>query len=195
MQAAGELDKIPPILAFQSVVDATVTAPALVKNLFERIPAISSSRYPDSRGQHELVLFDINRWAEIDPLMKENPSAWINPMRENGDSNFMLTLMSNQNRENKHVWAFSRLPGSSQVETCDTGLAWPEGIYSLSHVALPFSPDDPVYGGDEAGPSPGIDLGDVALRGEKGVLICCACDTTLSTLISSIGCWFLWGLK
>jgi hypothetical protein len=35
---------------------------------------------------------------------------------------------------------------------------------------LPFPPDDPVYGGDEAGPSPGIDLGQVALWGEKNVL-------------------------
>ena len=38
-QAAGTLDRMPPILAFQSVVDATVTAPALVHNLFERLPA------------------------------------------------------------------------------------------------------------------------------------------------------------
>jgi len=174
--ATGELDKMPPILAFQSVVDATVTAPELVSNLFERIPAISPSRYPDSRGRHELVLFDINRWAEIDPLMKENPSAWINPMLQNGNSNFMLTLMSNQSRENKHVWTFSRLPGSSQVEACDTGFSWPEGIYSLSHVAVPFPPDDPVYGGNEAGPSPGIDLGDVALRGEKSMLHVPAAD-------------------
>ncbi|MGB5326793.1 MAG: hypothetical protein WBO58_01090, partial [Gammaproteobacteria bacterium] len=44
------------------------------------------------------------------------------------------------------------------------------GVYSLAHVALPFRPDDPVYGGDAAGPSPGIKLGNLALRGEKKVL-------------------------
>jgi hypothetical protein len=49
-------------------------------------------------------------------------------------------------------------------------------VYSLSHVALPMPPDDPVYGGDEAGPSPGIDLGNRALRGEKGVLRVPAAD-------------------
>lgn len=174
--AQGALEIIPPILAFQSVVDATVTAPALVNNLFARIPAVSSSRNEASRGQHELVLFDINRWAEIEPLMKDNPSAWINPMLQSGNSNFMLTLLSNQSRENKHVLSFSRIPGSSKVETCDTGLAWPGDVYSLSHVALPFPPDDPVYGGDEAGPSPGIDLGDIALRGEKGMLHVPAAD-------------------
>jgi hypothetical protein len=35
---------------------------------------------------------------------------------------------------------------------------------------LPFRPDDPVYGGDEAGPSPGVKLGNLALRGERKVL-------------------------
>ena len=126
--------------------------------------------------QHELVLFDINRWAEIDPLMNENPSAWIDPMRENENMKFMLTLISNQSHKQKHVTATSRMPGSSKLEECDTGLYWPEDVYSLSHVALPIPFDDPVYGGDEAGPSPGVSLGDIALRGEKGVLRVPAAD-------------------
>ena len=25
-------------------------------------------------------------------------------------------------------------------------LAWPRNVFSLSHVALPFPPDDPLYG-------------------------------------------------
>jgi hypothetical protein len=50
------------------------------------------------------------------------------------------------------------------------GLAWPEGLYSLAHVALPFSPDDPIYGGMAPDKSPGIHLGALALRGERGVL-------------------------
>ena len=69
------------------------------------------------------------------------------------------------------------MPGSSKLQECDTGLSWPEDVYSLSHVALPIPFDDPVYGGDEAGPpSPGIALGDLALRGEKGVLRVPAAD-------------------
>jgi hypothetical protein len=173
---AGTLGHIPPILAFQSVVDATVTAPALVHSFFDRLPAISSGQGDSQSIQHELVLFDINRWAEIDPLMNENPSAWIDPMLKRSDLNFSLTLMSNQSRENQHVIAVSRMTGSSSVTTCDTGLSWPEGVYSLSHVALPIPPDDPVYGDGTAGSSPGIELGDVALRGEKGVLQVPAAD-------------------
>ena len=167
---AGVLDRVPPILAFQSVVDATVTAPALVHNLFDRLPAFSSKEGNGQLMHHELVLFDINRYASIDILMKDNPSAWMDPMLKGDNPKFMLTLLSNKSDKDEHVNAVSRMPGSLKVETCDTGLSWPEDVYSLSHVALPFAPDDPVYGGDEAGPSPGIDLGDLAMRGEKGVL-------------------------
>jgi len=173
---AGTLDRMPPILAFQSVVDATVTAPALVHNLFERLPAIPPKKVNGEPIHHELVLFDINRWVEIGPLMNQNPSSWIEPMVHGKRQNFWLTLLSNQSRDNKHVLAYSRKPGLEADETCDTGLSWPQGVYSLSHVAVPFAPDDPVYGGDQAGPSPGIALGNIALRGEKGVLRVPAAD-------------------
>ncbi len=173
---AGTLGRMPPILAFQSVVDATVTAPALVHSFFDRLPAVSSGQGGNQPGQHELVLFDINRWAEIESLMNENPSAWIDSMMNRTDLNFSLTMMSNQSLENQHVVATSSIPGSSKVVTCDTGMSWPKGVYSLSHVALPFPPDDPVYGDGTAASSPGIELGDVALRGEKGVLQVPAAD-------------------
>ena len=168
--AAGKLGLMPPILAFQSVVDATVSAPALVFNLFERLPPINSKPGDTGQALHELVLFDINRHAEIQPLMKGNPTAWIDPMLDNDSHDFKLTLVSNKERTDKHMVAASRMPVSSEIEVCDTGLKWPNDVYSLSHVALPFPPDDPVYGGEQAAPSAGIDLGLLALRGEKSVL-------------------------
>lgn len=173
---AGNIDRMPPVLAFQSVVDSTVTAPALVHRFFERLPAIPEVRRGSLNVQHELVLFDINRWAEIEPIMKQNPSAWIDPMLKNGNPQFMLTLLSNKSLENNHVFAFSRMPESSKIKSCDTGLLWPEDVYSLSHVALPFPPDDPVYGSDDSIASPGPRLGNIALRGEKGVLNVPAAD-------------------
>lgn len=167
---AGNLSRVPPILAFQSVVDSTVTAPALVKNLFGRLPAISSNQGNSYQNHHELVMFDINRYAEIEPLMKENTSAWIDPILKNNNLQFTVSLLSNKSQENEQVIATSRMPGSSAVKTCNTGLSWPKGVYSLSHVALPIPPDDPVYGDDKAGSGPGINLGNLSLRGEKGVL-------------------------
>lgn len=49
-------------------------------------------------------------------------------------------------------------------------MAWPDDLYSLTHVALPFPPTDPLYGGQPGSDSPGIQLGTLALRGERGVL-------------------------
>jgi hypothetical protein len=51
------------------------------------------------------------------------------------------------------------------------GLDWSAGVYSLSHVALPFPPDDPVYGdrAHAAGHAP--QLGAVELPGERNVLV------------------------
>ena len=37
-------------------------------------------------------------------------------------------------------------------------------------MALPFAPTDAVYGGPDAERSPGIQLGNLDLRGERGVL-------------------------
>ena len=167
---AGVLDQMPPILAFQSVVDATVTAPALVHNLFDRLPAIAP--VPDNGGQkrHELVLIDINRFSEFEPLMTANPTAWIDPMLEEGSRSYKITFLSNNSQKDRHVIAASRSAGSSIVDRCYTNMTWPADVYSLSHVALPFPPDDPVYGGDEAASSAGIDLGQLALRGERNVL-------------------------
>lgn len=173
---AGTLGHMPPILAFQSVVDSTVTAPALVYSFLDRLPAIAPKQGDGQPVQHELVLFDINLWSEINPLLNENISTWISPMQKRTNLNFSLTLLSNQSSENQHMIAVSRMPGSSGVTTCDTGLSWPDGVYSLSHVALPIPPDDPIYGDGSAESSPGIELGDVALRGEKGVLQVPAAD-------------------
>ena len=50
-QEAGTLGRMPPITAFQSLVDSTVLAADVGRRLFMRLPA---------RG-HELVVFDVNR--------------------------------------------------------------------------------------------------------------------------------------
>ena len=51
-------------------------------------------------------------------------------------------------------------------------MSWPSGIYSLSHVAIPFAPDDPVYGtGNMGGDYHGIPLGALQPRGETNLLV------------------------
>ena len=62
--------------------------------------------------------------------------------------------------------------GAATVTSEPLGLSWPDSIYSLSHVALPFPIDDPVYGGEGQGRELGsVSLGRLTPRGEKSVLI------------------------
>jgi alpha-beta hydrolase superfamily lysophospholipase len=160
-QEGDSLERFPPMLAFQSVVDATVTAPTLVSGLFERLPA----------NGHELVIFDINRYTEIEPIMKHDPAAWLESTLKNSKTPFSVEVVGNTNDKTEKVSIRRREAGQAGVDLQkSTGLAWPPHVYSLSHVALPFPPEDPVYGGAQAGESPGIQLGKLALRGEKGVL-------------------------
>ncbi len=47
-------------------------------------------------------------------------------------------------------------------------VSWPDHVLSLSHIALPFAPDDPLYG--TIAPASGRRwLGDLSFRGERGV--------------------------
>jgi hypothetical protein len=49
---------------------------------------------------------------------------------------------------------------------------YPDEMFSLSHVALPFPLDDPLYGLEpRADESFGVHLGTVAVRGERGALL------------------------
>ena len=164
--AAGKLGAFPPVLAFQSAVDATISAPALVRDLFNKLPAHG----------HELVVFDLNRNSAIEPLLKKDPRFEEDMIRKSPDRAFTFSLVVNVNAASQRVVVQTWKPGQATPQEIDPGLAWPKSIYSLAHVALPFSPGDMVYGGEPTARSPGIQLGAVALRGEKSTLRISAAD-------------------
>lgn len=163
---AGKLGEFPRVLTFQSAVDATVSAPALVRDLYALLP---------ERG-HELVVFDLNRNADIEPLLHRDPKDEFPKLRDDPSRSYSICLVGNETDQNQRVVARHWLPGQSRFTTTDLGLVWPRGFYSLTHVALPFREDDPVYGASPPEGSEGIHLGALALRGEKGVLRVPAAD-------------------
>ncbi|MEO0575305.1 MAG: alpha/beta fold hydrolase [Pseudomonadota bacterium] len=154
------LKQLPPILAFQSGVDATVTPAALIHNLFNRLDA----------GRHELVLFDINRLTEIGIFLEQDPKALFEPLAADSSRHYDLTLITNESGDSHTAIATTLAAGSNTPSHQHDVGEWPAGVYSLSHVALPISPDDPVYGGPDAEDSPGVQLGNLSFRGERGVL-------------------------
>jgi hypothetical protein len=61
-------------------------------------------------------------------------------------------------------------PFTTETSTESLNFAWPRGVISLSHIALPFPPDDPLYGQSPPGKANTIFLGQMAIQGERGLL-------------------------
>lgn len=155
--------KLPPILTFQSVVDNTISARGIVTNLYARLPANGSN----------LLVYDINRNSTLLHLMKARPADPVDYFASLAPSTFSVTILKNRNQSGAEIDALAMAAGESQAVTTATDLIWPEQIYSLSHIAIPFRADDPLYGdGSITDPNyPGLVFGALAPRGEKGVLL------------------------
>ena len=133
--APGEI--LPPTLVFKSTVDATVSTDAVVDRLLKHLR-------PD---RHELVLFDINRFAAKSTLLISDSAPLTARVMADKSLPFVVTLVTNENPESTVVVARRKPPFSAEAaETEPLNLTWPQGVISLSHVALPFPPDDPLYG-------------------------------------------------
>ncbi len=155
----GLLEQLPPILAFQSVVDATVSSEAVV-NEFIRL------KNPNNR----LVIFGLNRRADVAGMIKNSPSKFIARLFQRSDLEFKLGLITNVATDSMQVQLRSKAAQSTVIEYSQLDLRWPEGVFSLSHVAMPFPATDSLYGAkDLAMPGP-LNLGHLDFRGERGVL-------------------------
>lgn len=151
---------MPRILAFQSVADATVSTPAVVNALFRRLA-------PEG---HALVFFDINRHADSEPLFDPAAARVRGDLFEGAPLPFDLTALVNEDAASDAVVTLRRRAGATEATREPTGLAWPPHVFSLSHIALPFPPDDPVYGAERPAQQTLIFLGRPELLGERGLL-------------------------
>lgn len=161
MAQAGALGDLPPVLTFQSVVDATVSTPAVLTHLYARLPANGS----------EIVLFDLNRSARFGPLFASGAYAALERILPAAPRAYAVAVVANASASTAEAVS-RRLPAGEQAErSVSLDLAWPAEVFSLSHVALPFPATDGLYGN---APDPSEDfgarLGAIAIRGERGVL-------------------------
>ena len=157
------LQRMPPILTFQSVVDFTVSTRAVIASLYALLPANGS----------ELVLFDLNRAAKISSeLLRSASETVLTRILADPPRNFRTTIIANVADDRQEVQERVIEAGATTEQVRDLGLAFPPGLFSLSHVALPFPMYDALYGlqPDEA-ENFGVNLGAIAPRGERGVLI------------------------
>ncbi len=162
-QEADRLDRLPPILTFQSVVDFTVSTAAVVNTLHAALP----------EGRSELVLFDANRSTKFGPLLRADPESALARLLPPAPRSFGTTVISNVEPDRLEVLARITPAGATvETRTPPLGLFYPPDVFSLSHVAVPFPVTDSLYG---IRPIPenefGVSLGALATRGERGILI------------------------
>lgn len=159
--SSGPIENFPPILVFKSQVDATVSTDAVINRLLIHL----------APGRHELVAFDINLLAAKLNLLNPDYRGQSERLMNDAGLPFTVTLVTNKNPESMEVITRSKKPFSSNLVSSPLGLKWPQGYISLSHIALPFPPDDPLYGMQAPENPKEIFLGQQSIQGERGLFI------------------------
>jgi alpha-beta hydrolase superfamily lysophospholipase len=161
---AGQLGTMPPVLTFQSVIDFTVSTPAILSALYAFLPDNGS----------EIVLFDVNRTVKFGPLLRPSAYVALDRLMPTTPQTYRFTAIVNAGDDSDATLERSIAPGQLQPAERPLGLPYPPGIFSLSHLAIPIPPNDPLYGTQ---PDPksrldyGLNLGTLDARGERGALI------------------------
>lgn len=159
---ANRLQQLPPILTFQSLVDYTVSTPAVINRLYRYVPDNGSA----------LVLFDINRASDFGGLLDDSAATAVERLLPAPPRAWRSTLITNAASQGPATVAVDTPAHSSTSTATALAAGYPPDIFSLSHVALPFPVTDGLYG---TRPDPaqhfGIHLGTLAARGERGVLV------------------------
>lgn len=156
--SASDRDALAPILTFVPLVDATVHTDATVARLYDVL----------NRPRDEMVIYDLNSHVELSEFMHSHNRGMLSRYEGSETRNYQLTVLSNRSPTTRQITARTSQGGESSDEPL--ALQWPLGIYSLSHVALPFPPDDPWYG-DGSADAPHGSLGSLHPYGERGLLI------------------------
>jgi alpha-beta hydrolase superfamily lysophospholipase len=164
MARARALTELPPLLTFQSVIDFTVSTPAILTALYAHLPDNGS----------EIVLFDVNRTVKFGPLLRPSSYVALERLLPTAPQTYRFTSIVNASEDSDATVERSIAPGQLEAQERPLDLPYPPGIFSLSHLAIPIPMDDPLYGME---PDPkrksefGFSLGAMAARGERGALM------------------------
>ncbi|WP_158587040.1 alpha/beta hydrolase [Motilimonas pumila] len=158
------LADFPATLSFQSVADSTILPSAVLSQFYDYLPAPNT-------GQHELVLFDINRYGKQQVLLKREPlksfERYLN--RVGNAPHLAIHLITNIHSDSREM-ALKSYPDTSAQTPLLLPYSWPSTVYSLSHVALSFAYNDPLYGALPSVEQQSIHIGSMALSGEIGLI-------------------------
>ncbi|MGI9370853.1 MAG: alpha/beta hydrolase [Hyphomicrobiales bacterium] len=154
------LAHMPKTLSFQSVADATIVARGIVDGLLKKLPS----------GNHHLVLFDMNRESASLQTISRDPLDQFRNIINAPKLPFDFTFITNIAVGKEDTVARFKQRGEDTTRNTDLNVIWPDDMFSLSHVALPFPPNDPLYGRVQPEHDNHIYLGRLDYRGERGIL-------------------------
>ena len=162
LERENRLNGLPPILTFQSVIDFTVSTPAVMSSLYDKLPENGS----------EIVLFDVNRSVSFRTFLRVASYNALSRLLRVGPQNYRTTVIANASGDSTHTAERSIDADSVETHIRPLSIDYPPDIFSLSHVAIPFPVTDALYGiapnDDE---NFNVSLGTLAPRGERGTLI------------------------
>jgi hypothetical protein len=139
-----------------------VSTQAVVDSLYRNLPSNGS----------ELVLIDVNHRAGAGPIIRPEQANILATLLPPAPRLFAVTVVGNGTGDPETDEARTVAAGATDAQAKALGRLYPRDLYSLSHVALPFPPQDGLYGSEPgANENFGIRLGQVAVRGERGALI------------------------
>ena len=154
---AGAIGDFPAVLAMMSVVDATVSVQSVIDLLMQRLPF----------AQHEMMLFDINHQHRALGYLRPAIDQRLERLLHAQPAAYRRTLLSNRDTDSLAV-AELTYQSDGQVDVVPTDLQWPINVFSLSHIALLFPEDDPLYGMHFRPDR--VSLGAIDLKGEIDML-------------------------
>jgi alpha-beta hydrolase superfamily lysophospholipase len=158
----NRLVALPPVLTFQSVTDFTVSTPAVMSSLYDQLPQNGS----------EVVLFDVNRSVRFRTFLRVASYTALSRLLRTGPQNYRTTVIANAAPDTSQTVERSVAAGEVETRVKPLSIEYPQDIFSLSHVAIPFPVTDALYGiapSDEENFNE--NLGTLAPRGERGTLI------------------------
>ncbi len=164
--AKNNLVNFPPSLGFQSLVDTTVSTAAIEEYFYRALPEKTQ------QSPSELVIFDINRNHYFAPITRSDNRELLDALFQPAIRNYHLVKIGNRNPDTHRVSEWRRPAGTLSEQETQLPLEFPRGVFSLSHVAIPFPMNDPTFGLEpDEQEFFGIRLGNLNLRGEKNTLV------------------------
>lgn len=152
----------PDVLTFLSWTDSTVSTAETIDRLYGQLENDGS----------ELIIFDVNRFDQISEFIPAANASPLERLEARADLPYRLTVVTNVASDSRQVAQRSKGSHSDTIVMEPLPMEWPRSVYSLSHVAVPFAADDPVYGNGEgaSGNYAGLPLGALQPRGETRLL-------------------------